>query len=279
MIKISLNTTLATLLFCLQVNVIMAQAQNRWQQRAEYTMEIDMNVDNNQFDGKQKLVYYNNSPDTLTKVFFHLYFNAFQPGSMMDVRSRTIEDPDGRVGDRIFGLSPKEIGFHEIQSLKQDGKTLKYTVENTILEVELAKPILPNKKTTFDMAFKSQVPLQVRRSGRDNSEGIRYTMTQWYPKICEYDYQGWHANPYVGREFHGVWGDFDVKIKIDSDYIIASTGILQNPLQIGYGYEKAGEKVKRPNGDKLEWHFKAKNVHDFAWGADPDYAHDYQTGA
>ena len=274
MIKLSLKTTLAILIVCLQVHITMAQTQNRWQQRVEYTMEIDMNVDNNQFDGKQKLVYYNNSPDTLKKVFFHLYFNAFQPGSMMDVRSRTIEDPDGRVGDRIFGLSPKEIGFQEIQSLKQDGKPLKYIVENTILEVELARPILPNKKTTFDMVFKGQVPLQVRRSGRDNSEGIRYTMTQWYPKICEYDYQGWHANPYVGREFHGVWGDFDVKIKIDSDYIIASTGILQNPLQIGYGYEKAGEKVKRPNGDKLEWHFKAENVHDFAWGADPEYAHD-----
>lgn len=273
MTKFSICTATFYMLVALHGQV-QSQPLNRWQQRVEYTMNINMDVKTNRFDGKQTLVYYNNSPDTLTRVFYHLYFNAFQPGSEMDIRSRTIEDPDGRVGDRIVGLKPDEIGFQEIKSLRQDGKTLQYHTEGTILEVKLDKPILPNKKTVFEMEFLAQVPIQIRRSGRDNSEGIRYTMTQWYPKICEYDYQGWHANPYIGREFYGVWGDFDVKINIDASYLIAATGTLQNPDQIGYGYEKAGQKVNRPSSDKLLWHFKAANVHDFAWGADTEYAHD-----
>ncbi len=247
---------------------------NRWQQRVEYTMNVEMDVNTNRFNGTQKLVYHNNSPDTLKKVFYHLYLNAFQPGSMMDVRSRTITDPDPRVRDRIFELKENETGYQNIRSLKQDGKSVNFEVAETILEVELNKPVLPGKKATFEMEFDAQVPLQVRRTGRDSQEGIRYTMTQWYPKIAEYDYEGWHSNPYVGREFHGVWGDYDVKITIDSSYVLGGSGYLQNPQEIGHGYENASKAVKRPKGNKLTWHFIAPNVHDFAWAADPDYVHE-----
>lgn len=263
-----------SLMLCFLGTTVQAQVANRWQQRAEYQMEIDMDVEKHQFAGKQKLTYYNNSPDTLNQIFYHLYFNAFQPGSMMDVRSRTIEDPDGRVRDRIFKLKPNEIGFQKILSLKQDGKAVQYEVAGSILEVQLNRPIVPGKKTVFDMEFQGQVPVQIRRSGRNNAEGVDYSMSQWYPKLCEYDYKGWHSNPYIGREFHGVWGDFDVKISIDSSYIIGATGYLQNPEQIGHGYLKAGQTLKRPKSEKLTWHFKATNVHDFVWAADPDYAHD-----
>src|SRR3989337_3574860 len=89
--------------------IISFSQPNRWQQKVKYVMNIDMNVETNQFAGKQKLEYWNNSPDTLTRVFYHLYFNAFQPGSMMDVRSRTIADPDRRVMDRIYNLKENEI--------------------------------------------------------------------------------------------------------------------------------------------------------------------------
>lgn len=245
-----------------------------WQQHVSYQMEIDMNVATHQFTGKQKLVYTNNSPDTLTKVFYHLYFNAFQPGSMMDIRSRTIPDPDQRVGDRISKLTPAEIGYHKIDKFTQDGQALKYQIQGTVVEVVLAKPILPGGKSEFLMDFNSQVPLQVRRSGRDNAQGIDYSMTQWYPKMAEYDDEGWHADPYVGREFYGVWGDFDVKISIDKKYTVGGTGYLQNPNEIGHGYTTADADVKQPLGDKLTWHFVAPNVHDFAWAADPDYVHD-----
>lgn len=257
----------------LAVFSISAWAQNYWQQKVAYEMVIDMNVETNQFTGNQKLSYTNNSPDTLDKVFYHLYFNAFQPHSMMDVRSRLIEDPDRRVGNRILNLKEDEIGYQKIDKLTQDGKKLKYSIEGTILEVDLAKSLLPGQTTVFEMDFNAQVPLQVRRSGRDNKEGIRYSMTQWYPKMVEYDYQGWNANPYIGREFHGVWGSFDVKIMIDKTYILGGTGYVQNPETVQYGYGSGKTKLPETQGEKLTWHFNAPLVHDFAWVADPDFKH------
>ncbi len=265
-------------------SVFLTNAQtDRWQQRVKYTMNIDMNVKTNQFTGNQKLEYTNNSSDTLKRVFYHLYFNAFQPNSMMDTRSRrqgamnaggNRPDWDQRVKDRIQKLKSDEIGYQKILSLKMNGIAQSFNMDETILEVKLSKPILPKAKVVFDMEFEAQVPLQVRRSGRDNpTSKVRYTMTQWYPKICEYDYDGWHPTPYVGREFYGVWGDFDVSISIDKKYILGGTGYLQNPNQIGYGYEAKGAKVNRPAGDKLTWRFLAPNVHDFAWAADPEFIH------
>lgn len=243
-----------------------------WQQKVEYTMEIDMDTENHQFDGYQKLVYHNNSPDALEHVFYHLYFNAFQPGSMMDVRSRNIEDPDGRIGNRIAKLSESQIGFHKIKWIKQDGAKLKFEVNGTVLKAQLNKPIAAGSTSVLEMEFHSQIPLQIRRSGRQNFEGIDYSMAQWYPKMAEYDEDGWHPDPYVFREFYGVWGDFDVKISIDPSYVIGATGYLQNPSEIGHGYTDRPVQQRISNG-KLTWHFKAPNVHDFVWAADPDYTH------
>lgn len=246
---------------------------DRWQQRVDYKMAIDMDVAKHQYTGTQTLTYTNNSPDTLDKVFYHLYFNAFQPNSMMDVRSRTIEDADDRVADRILKLKPEEQGWIKVASLAQDGRPVKFETNETILEVSLAQPILPGASTVFNMNWTAQVPVQVRRSGRDNREGVAYSMTQWYPKLCEYDYQGWHANPYIAREFYGVWGDFDVRITIDKKYLVAAGAYLQNPQEIGNGYEEPGQTVNQPAGDKLTYHFIAPNVHDFAWAADPEFTH------
>lgn len=260
------------LLSLLAMTFVTSAQPDRWQQGAEYVMDIDFDVKKHQFKGKQTLTYYNNSPDTLDRVFYHLYFNAFQPGSMMDVRARSIKG-GSRIGDRIKDLKPEDQGFHKISSLTMDGRATDFEVVGTILEVNLPTPILPKSKVVFQMEFDSQVPVQIRRSGRYNAEGVAYSMTQWYPKMCEYDYQGWHANPYIGREFYGIWGDFDVTIHIDKNFVIGGTGYLQNPQEIGHGYEDNSMKMKRPKGDKLHWHFKAPNVHDFAWGADRDYIH------
>lgn len=267
-----LRSSLTLLLIVALFQITNAQ-DYRWQQRVEYTIEAKLDVTTHKVTGTEKLVYFNNSKDTLTKVYYHLHWNAFQPGSMMDVRSRNLPDPDGRVRDRISKLTESEIGYQKVISLKQDGKDVAMHVDGTILEVTLKKPLLPNTKTVFDMKFESQVPVQIRRSGRNNREGIAYTMTQWYPKLAEYDFQGWHINQYVAREFHGVWGDFDVKLTLDPKFVVAGTGTLQNAEKIGYGYEKPGTKVERPAGD-LTWHFKAKDVIDFAWACDPDYKHD-----
>jgi len=239
-------------------HIIFGQSASRWQQEVKYTMNVELSETNHIMTGTQTIMYTNNSPDTLNRVFYHLYFNAFQPLSMMDVRSNTLPDPDRRVSSRIGNLKNNEMGYHFIESLFQDGDSVQHKVEGTILEVDLPKPILPGASTKLTMSFQSQVPVQIRRSGRDNSEGIDYTMAQWYPKLCEYDYQGWHANPYIGREFHGIWGDYDVSITMNDSYVIAASGVLQNP------------NASATDGKKT-WRYLAENVHDFAWGADPDY--------
>lgn len=262
-----------------------------WQQHADYKMEVTMDVKSYQYKGKQTLVYTNNSPDTLHRVYYHLFNNAFQPNSAMDARLKAIKDPDGRmvtkvkVGEketkesRISALKPNEIGYLKISNLKQDGIALKNKVVSTILEVDLAKPLLPHASATFTLDFDGQVPVQIRRSGRNNKEGIALSMSQWYPKMAEYDFDGWQADPYIAREFHGVWGNFDVNITIDKDYILGGSGYLQNKNEIGYNYQDAGIIVKYPKKTKtLTWHFVAPNVHDFTWAADKNYLHDVLQG-
>ncbi|MEO8516251.1 MAG: M1 family metallopeptidase [Flavobacterium sp.] len=258
-----------------------------WQQHVDYKMDVAMDVKTYQYKGKQTLVYTNNSPDTLYRVYYHLYNNAFQPNSPMDARLKSIKDPDGRmvtkvkIGDketkesRISTLKPNEIGYLKISNLKQDGVELKNKVVSTILEVDLAKPLLPHTSTTFTLDFDGQSPVQIRRSGRNNKEGVELSMSQWYPKMAEYDYEGWQADPYIAREFHGVWGNFDVNITIDKKYILGGSGYLQNKNEIGYNYQDPGVTVNYPKKTKtLTWHFIAPNVHDFTWAADKNYLHD-----
>ena len=258
-------------------SLVSAQSSKYWQQHVNYTMDIDVDVTTFQYKGKQKLVYTNNSPDQLKNVYYHLYFNAFQPNSQMDIRSRNIKDPDKRVGDRIYSLTPEEIGYIKVKSLKQNGKKVQFKTVGTILEVVLNKPIKSGQKATFEMEFDAQVPVQIRRSGRNNKEGVALSMTQWYPKMAEYDFEGWHTPPYIGREFHGVWGNFDVTLHIDKNYVVGGSGYLQNPQEVGHGYEDKNKKLKQQRGKKLTWHFKAPNVHDFTWAADPEYQHDILT--
>ncbi|MCA6480262.1 MAG: M1 family metallopeptidase [Chitinophagaceae bacterium] len=267
------------------LSTLSIQAQpDRWQQRIRYNMKVDMDVTTNRMKGISKIEYFNQSPDTLYRLFFHTYWNAFQPGSSMDVRSRELGknklfesgrgsdglDWDERVKDRISKLTPNEIGYQRISQLTINSVPQKLKDHETILEVILTKPVLPKSKINIDLQFEAQVPLQIRRSGRDNKEGIRYSMSQWYPKMVEYDYQGWNANPYIAREFYGVWGDYDVQIIIDKNYLVAAGGDLLNPQETGFGYP-GGEAAKVPAGEKITWKWQANNVHDFMWAADPTY--------
>ncbi|MCA0381727.1 MAG: M1 family metallopeptidase [Bacteroidetes bacterium] len=265
-----------------------AQAQpDRWQQQISYNMDVRLNVQTNILQGKQQIQYTNNSPDTLHEIYFHLYWNAFQPNSSMDVRSRELGtkvvgrnrdgsdrlDWDGRVKDRISQLKPNEIGYCRIQSITLNGVTLKGKEYETIIKFDLPKPILPKQTVSIQTQFEAQVPVQIRRSGRDNAEGVRYSMSQWYPKVVEYDYTGWTPNPYIAREFYGVWGDYDVNITLDKSYKIGASGVLQNAAAIGWGYDKPGTPLKDIAGETRSWRFTAKKVHDFVWAADPGYQH------
>ena len=247
-------------------------SQDYWQQHVDYEMNINVDVSDFTYDGDQSIVYTNNSNDTINKVYYHLFFNAFKPNSQMDVRSRTIRDPDRRVGSRIVALEEKDYGDISVSALKQDGKDVYFEVNETVLLARLNKPLLPGKKTKLEMVFTAQIPLQIRRSGKLNKEGVDMTMTQWFPKLAEFDSEGWHPNPYIGREFHGVWGNYSVNITIDKNYVVGGTGYLLNANEIGHGYSEKAPKEKE--GATNTWKFYAPDVHDFAWAADPDYIHD-----
>ena len=252
---------------------VSAQA-DRWQQHINYNIKASLDVNTNIIKGTEEIVYTNNSTDTLRKVYFHLYWNAFQPNSSMDVRSRelgkntmtsrrgdVIKDWDARVTDRIQKLTPAEIGYQRVSSITINGKAQKLIEHETILEVQLTNPIAPKTSAKLSLVFEAQVPKQIRRSGRDNAEGVRYSMSQWYPKMVEYDYQGWNTNPYLAREFYGVWGNFDVSLQLDKNYTVAATGVLQNP-----------NAVANAQGVKT-WNFKGNNIHDFVWAADDHFKH------
>lgn len=255
------------------VSNVAAQA-DRWQQHIDYKINAALNVQTNIVKGTENIVYTNNSPDTLRKIYFHMYWNAFQPNSVMDLRSRELgkttftsrrgtqmQDWDPRVRDRIQQLKPEEIGYQRISQITIAGKAQQLIDHETILEVVLTQAILPKSSVSLSLNFEAQVPKQIRRSGRDNAEGVRFSMSQWYPKMVEYDYQGWNTNPYIAREFYGVWGNYDVNLTLDKNYMVAATGVLQNPTAAA---DASGNKT---------WNFKGSNIHDFVWAADDHFKH------
>jgi hypothetical protein len=257
------------ILFALLFSSTFSSWATSWQQKVDYTLDVSMDVQQYQYTGNQTITYSNHSPDTLFHLFLHLYNNAFQPGSMMDVRAQNIEDPDSRMLE-IQTLTADEIGYLHVMHCQQNGKDVTQEEKGTILKVILNNPILPGKKSTLTLRFEGQVPKQIRRSGRVNKENVQLSMSQWYPKVCAYDEEGWHANPYIGREFYANFGSFDVQVTIDSKYLLAGTGKVVNPKDVKHGY---GGYPGLPEGPKTTWHFRADRVHDFVWAADTNYLH------
>ncbi|MGJ1322628.1 M1 family metallopeptidase [Sphingobacterium faecium] len=273
--------TLILGLFLIQTTT--AQRKGYWQQAVDYKMNIDVNEKTYQYDGNMQLKYSNNSGQSLKKVYFHLYFNAFQPGSMMDNRLSNIADPDKRMAtnigtkekpkyqSRIATLTPKQIGYQKIKSLTINGNNTSYKVDGTILEVTLPNEIEDGETATFDMTWEAQVPEQIRRSGRNSKEGVALSMAQWYPKMAHFDEFGWHLDEYIGREFIAPFGNFDVTVNINKNYILGASGVLQNPTEVK-GY--AAKPKIRAKDNKVQWHYIAKNIHDFVWAADPKFVVD-----
>ena len=247
-----------------------------WQQEVDYNMSVHLDTETAVYKGVQKLVYTNNSPETLKKVFYHLYFNAFQPGSDMAIRLKNGGDKNRRFKISLDTLSKDQSGYLKVFNLKQDGKIVSTKESETILEVTLNEPLTSGESTVLELEFEGHVPDVIRRAGKNSEEGVAFSMAQWYPKLSEYDVDGWNTDPYTGREFHGVWGNFDVKITLNKDFTVGGSGYLQNTDEIGKGY--SDRKRSKSKKGEITWHFIAPNVHDFTFAADPDYIHDIYPG-
>jgi hypothetical protein len=264
-----------TFTFCVTLafySTTQAQSDpNRWQQRIRYQIQSELLDAKHQAKTFEKITYINNSPDTLRVLYVHLFYNAFQPHSKYSEKAAM--DDDEALHHRVESLDSSRMGFQKINSVTQSGDTCLTELDNTILKIFLLRPALPKDSVQFEISTLTQFPYLIRRAGFRNREGVRYSAAQWYPKVAEYDYEGWHPDPYLGREFYGVWGDFDVSLTLPAAFTVGATGHLVNADSIGHGYSKTDSLNKKKYGkdDVLTWHFVAHTVHDFAWAADKNF--------
>lgn len=256
-----------------------------WQQDVHYKIDAKIDEETNVIDATESLDYWNNSPDTLRFVYFHLWQNAFVKGSHL----HALEEASG-VAARMGKYEKKGLGT-VIDDLKIDGAELKMELDNTILKVYLPKPLYPGAKVKFTMNFKTYYDNGAtrRRMKMYDAWGYKhYNGVQWFPKICVYDRKfGWDTHQHLNKEFYGDYGSYDVSLDFASNYIVEATGVLQNrsealPDELRKKLdvknfkdkkwdEKPSEIIPYKKGERKVWKYKALNVHDFAFTADPTY--------
>jgi len=256
-----------------------------WQQDVHYRIAAVVNEKTDIVTGKMELSYWNNSPDTLYEVFFHLYQNAFQPNSYLDKRDRA------RGKKHQFGKYEEEHKGTEVISFKMNGTEVKLNLDNTILQVQLNNPILPNSRSEFQIEFNTYFDkgtMGRRMKKFESGEFTHYDGVHWYPRISVYDPKfGWTTDQHLGHEFYGDFGTFDVSLNFASNYVVGATGSLQNRSEALSSALREKLDVKnftsKPWGEKASviipydstarknWIYHAENVHDFAFTADPNY--------
>jgi hypothetical protein len=264
-----------------------------WQNRADYDLEATLDTARTTLQGKLRLRYTNNSPDSLRFIWMQMEQNAFKDKSL----NSFIFPQDSRFGAR--GFEGGDIVEHFDQLTTRAGvagKTaLKTRVEGTMMKVDLAEPLAPGKTATFDIAWHFLIPEHgADRMGRD---GPLYELAQWYPRVAVYDdVRGWNIEPYLGQgEFYLEYGDFNYAVTVPAGYIVAGTGELTNArevltadqiarlaraaksdsvVQIVSAAELQSGAARAKKTGTLTWRFRAKNVRDVAWAASPDFIWD-----
>lgn len=260
-----------------------------WQQRADYDLHATLDTANKSLSASMTLRYTNNSPDTLRFIWVQTEQNAFRPNSL----NTYVYAPGSRFGSRNF------VGGDMIDSFDQvingSKKHLQLRDNGTVTKVDLAEPLAPGKTATIDAAWHFAIPLHgADRMGRD---GSLFELAQWYPRVNVYDdVRGWNTEPYLGQgEFYLEYGDFNLSVTVPSGYIVAATGMLQNPREVLTATQisrlakaaksdtpvpiitaadlTSGAARPRTTGT-MTWRFKAHNVRDVAWAASPDYQWD-----
>ncbi len=249
-----------------------------WQQQVDYVMDVTLNDGDKSLDGFQKITYFNHSPDTLTYIWFHIWPNAFKNDKT------AFSEQQLRTGDTRFYFSYRdERGYINRLEFKVDGKPAKtedHPQHIDIIRLLLPTPLLPGKSAAITTPFHVKLPRIFSRSGW---EGDMYQVTQWYPKPAVYDARGWHEMPYLDQgEFYSEFGNYDVRITLPKEYVVAATGELQN------GEEKIWMKMHVPqknqaapprsnskrtpapkeiSGETKTLQFKQSQAHDFAFFA------------
>jgi aminopeptidase N len=256
-----------------------------WQQDVHYTIDARIDEDDSRIDGTQSLVYTNNSPDTLTFVYFHLYQNAFIKGSYLHDLEKA-----NKIKPRLGAKEAAGLGTI-VESLKIDGADVKTELDNTILKVYLPGPLVPNKSIHIALKFKTwwDNGATRRRMKQYNAWGFKhFNGVQWFPKISVYDRKaGWDTYQHLNKEFYGDFGAWDVTLDFPSNYIVEATGALQNrkealpdalrqQLDVKHFANKKWDEapsiiIPYKKGERKKWTYHADNVHDFAFTADPSY--------
>lgn len=249
------------LLAFILLNLKVVSQVNYWQQAVDYQINVEVNDVKDRISGVEKLLYQNNSPDTLKEVYFHLYWNAFKKGSHAFEKQNALE------------LTDSDFGEITIESITINNETHFIDVFESIGQIKLKKPILPGSNCEIKIKFSSIIPSCINRAGKDNVAGTDYTFTQWYPKICRYDKMGWHTDPYFGREFAGTFGKYTVSISCDSSYVVAGTGTLKNKKYSDNGWVSTNGSNR---SEKENWEFYGENIHDFAFAMDKEWTHKEQ---
>lgn len=264
-------------------------APDYWQQDVYYRIQAELDPKSREISATLQLTYYNNSPDTLREFAFHLYQNAFQPGSYLDQMQKEFNEVPR------YGQLEQEKKGTTVHSVRSKGRVLQIINDNTIMRVISDKAVLPNDSIVFDVQFSSWFdtgPMRRRMKMfpvelADGSSTWHFDGVHWYPRISVYDRRmTWDVQQHFGREFYGDFGTFDVELTLPGEYIAEATGelinesiVLPNALKEKLAIQNFKDKpvgspasVILPSGsDKKTWKYHAVNVHDFAFTADPTY--------
>ncbi|HEY9487503.1 MAG TPA: M1 family metallopeptidase [Chryseosolibacter sp.] len=275
-----------------------APGSSYWQQRADYVIDVEVNDKTQQITGYETITYYNNAPQTLRFLWLQLDQNIFAPDNLTSkTETGAIVDslPAGLLND-ISGINPSDYkGGYDIKSVKdRTGKDLKYTINNTMMRVDLPVPLKTGERFVFSVGWSYTEYNRQVFDGRGGFEffpedgNYVYTVAQWFPRMCVFDdYEGWQNKQFFGRgEFALTFGDYKVRITVPSDHIVGATGWLQNPNEVLSKEQiarfakaqktfdepvfivtekEARQKEKTRSAKKSTWEFHAENVRDFAF--------------
>ena len=284
-----------------------------WQQNVNYEMDVTLDEDEKRIIASEIITYTNNSPDTLRYLWVALDQNRFKDGSMArmsEVASAagTRRDNAGS-GDsysfaalmRAQGFADQTHGFEFKLVGDGDGNELDYTINDTMMRIEMDPPLEPEDSTTLRIDWEHNIIDEVNIGGRggweyfEEDDNYIFGLAQWFPRLAAYtDYTGWQNKQFLGRgEFTLEFGNYDVSLTVPSDHIVSATGVLQNPNDVLTGAqrrrlddantkepifivtpEEAAENEKSKASGTKTWEFRAENVRDFAWSSSRKYIWD-----